>query len=82
MSELPEAAILASLSTRAEVPVLDAWCAEEIDKAASLLDGYGERAMAATMRGIGLLHRVRALELGLRGIAECATAELGGLTHE
>ncbi|WP_162560598.1 hypothetical protein [Methylobacterium durans] len=77
MHEMPEPAIIAQVASPSEAPQLDAWCAEEIERAARLLDGYGEAAMAATMRGISLLHRVRALELGLRGVAGLAVAEAG-----
>ncbi|KAB1073405.1 hypothetical protein [Methylobacterium planeticum] len=45
---------------------LDAWCADELEKAAACLEDVGERAMAASLRGIGILHRVKALELDLR----------------
>ncbi|WP_336487664.1 hypothetical protein [Methylobacterium nigriterrae] len=45
---------------------LDAWCADELEKAAACLEDLGQRAMAASVRGIGILHRVKALELDLR----------------
>jgi hypothetical protein len=45
---------------------LDAWCADELERAAACLEDVGQRAMAASVRGIGILHRVKALELDLR----------------
>ncbi|MER2265845.1 hypothetical protein [Methylobacterium oxalidis] len=69
MLKQPEPALLAASASAGEAPLLDAWCAEEVEKAATVLERYGEAAIAATMRSISLLHRVRALELGLRHVA-------------
>jgi hypothetical protein len=51
---------------------LDAWCADELEKAAAFLEDAGQRAMAASVRGIGILHRVKALETDLRQLGRPA----------